>query len=98
VSFSYFLSRSGSCVCPELDTLLEDNSLLRKKRAWTGHASTLARCQVPSCKVDISELEGYHDGIGFVFDAQMRLLFLTVRPRYTVNSVENKSEVNYYES
>ncbi|GAU20040.1 hypothetical protein TSUD_381320 [Trifolium subterraneum] len=57
---SNFLAGHVPCACPELDALLEDKGLPGKKRARTARASTSARCQVPGCEVDISELKGYH--------------------------------------
>ncbi|CAJ2658553.1 unnamed protein product [Trifolium pratense] len=57
---SNFLAGYVPCACPELDALLEDKGLPGKKRARTVRASTSARCQVPGCEVDISELKGYH--------------------------------------
>ncbi|XP_058723859.1 squamosa promoter-binding-like protein 7 [Vicia villosa] len=57
---SNFLAGHVPCACPELDALLEDNGLPGKKRARAARASASARCQVPSCEVDISELKGYH--------------------------------------
>jgi hypothetical protein len=57
---SNFLAGHVPCACPELDALLEDKGLPGKKRARTVRASSSARCQVPGCEVDISELKGYH--------------------------------------
>ncbi|CAI8590806.1 unnamed protein product [Vicia faba] len=57
---SNFLAGHVPCACPELDALLEDNGLPGKKRARAVRASASARCQVPGCEVDISELKGYH--------------------------------------
>jgi hypothetical protein len=57
---SNFLAGQVPCACPELDALLEDNGLPGKKRARTARAAASARCQVPGCEVDISELKGYH--------------------------------------
>lgn len=57
---SNFLAGRVPCACPELDALLEDEGLPGKKRARTARASASARCQVPGCEVDISELKGYH--------------------------------------
>lgn len=57
---SNFLAGHVPCACPELDALLEDNGLPGKKRARAARASSSARCQVPGCEVDISELKGYH--------------------------------------
>ncbi|RDX83112.1 Squamosa promoter-binding-like protein 7, partial [Mucuna pruriens] len=57
---SNFLAGRVPCACPELDAKLEDRGLPGKKRARTARASASARCQVPGCEVDISELKGYH--------------------------------------
>ncbi|KAL5852517.1 hypothetical protein ACOSQ3_007635 [Xanthoceras sorbifolium] len=60
---SNFLAGRIPCACPELDQKLEEEeaSLPGKKRARTVRAGlSQARCQVPSCEVDISELKGYH--------------------------------------
>ncbi|ESW19842.1 hypothetical protein PHAVU_006G159700 [Phaseolus vulgaris] len=57
---SNFLAGHVPCACPELDAKLEDEGLPGKKRARTARASSSARCQVPGCEVDISELKGYH--------------------------------------
>lgn len=57
---SNFLAGRVPCACPELDALLEDEGLPGKKRSRTARASASARCQVPGCEVDISELKGYH--------------------------------------
>ncbi|CAJ1962281.1 unnamed protein product [Sphenostylis stenocarpa] len=57
---SNFLAGRVPCACPELDAKLEDEGLPGKKRARTARASASARCQVPGCEVDISELKGYH--------------------------------------
>ncbi|KAL5150895.1 Squamosa promoter-binding-like protein 7 [Glycine soja] len=57
---SNFLAGRVPCACPELDAILEDEGLPGKKRARTARASASARCQVPACEVDISELKGYH--------------------------------------
>ncbi|KAG2395799.1 Squamosa promoter-binding-like protein [Vigna angularis] len=57
---SNFLAGRVPCACPELDAKLEDEGLPGKKRARTARASSSARCQVPGCEVDISELKGYH--------------------------------------
>ncbi|KAK7359652.1 hypothetical protein VNO77_01614 [Canavalia gladiata] len=57
---SNFLAGRVPCACPELDAKLEDDGLPGKKRARTARASASARCQVPGCEVDISELKGYH--------------------------------------
>lgn len=63
---SNFLAGRVPCACPELDEKLEmEESLRGKKRVRTVRNSTrtvraAARCQVPGCEVDISELKGYH--------------------------------------
>uniref|UniRef100_A0A7N0T2I5 SBP-type domain-containing protein n=1 Tax=Kalanchoe fedtschenkoi TaxID=63787 RepID=A0A7N0T2I5_KALFE len=62
-----FLAGRVPCACPEMDALLAEEEELRgtgKKRARTvrsaAAAGVVARCQVPGCEVDISELKGYH--------------------------------------
>ncbi|XP_061975833.1 squamosa promoter-binding-like protein 7 [Populus nigra] len=60
---SNFLAGIVPCACPEMDELLleEEAALPGKKRARVARAgSSIARCQVPSCEADISELKGYH--------------------------------------
>ncbi|KAJ1428826.1 SBP domain [Sesbania bispinosa] len=57
---SNFLAGRVPCACPELDAKLEDDGLPGKKRVRTARASASARCQVPGCEVDITELKGYH--------------------------------------
>ncbi|CAN4091681.1 unnamed protein product [Withania somnifera] len=63
---SNFLAGRIPCACPELDEKMEEEELAGigpgKKRARTVRASagTGARCQVPDCEADISELKGYH--------------------------------------
>lgn len=57
---SNFLAGRIPCACPEMDAMLEDDGLPGKKRVRTARASSSARCQVPGCEVDISELKGYH--------------------------------------
>lgn len=58
---SNFLAGLVPCACPELDAKLEEEGLPGKKRARTARASAgIARCQVPGCEADISELKGYH--------------------------------------
>lgn len=58
---SNFLAGVVPCACPELDAALEEEERLHgKKRVRTARASASARCQVPDCQVDISELKGYH--------------------------------------
>lgn len=62
---SNFLAGLIPCACPELDEMLEEQEagLPGKKRARTvraGHGQGKARCQVPACEADISELKGYH--------------------------------------
>ncbi|CAI9765898.1 unnamed protein product [Fraxinus pennsylvanica] len=62
-----FLAGRIPCACPELDEKLEAEEtggvLPGKKRVRSGRVSgggAPARCQVPECKADISELKGYH--------------------------------------
>ncbi|KAF7837176.1 squamosa promoter-binding-like protein 7 isoform X2 [Senna tora] len=58
---SNFIAGRVPCACPELDAKLEEEGLPGKKRARTVRASAgIARCQVPGCEADISELKGYH--------------------------------------
>lgn len=58
---SNYLAGRVPCACPELDAKLEEEAFRGKKRARTVRASTgIARCQVPGCEADISELKGYH--------------------------------------
>ncbi|KAL3641953.1 Squamosa promoter-binding-like protein [Castilleja foliolosa] len=62
---SNFLAGRIPCACPELDAKLaaeESAGLPAKKRNRTGRGSggLPARCQVPGCEADISELKGYH--------------------------------------
>lgn len=63
---SNFLAGRIPCACPELDEKMEEEELAGtgpgKKRARTVRASAGAgaRCQVPDCEADISELKGYH--------------------------------------
>ncbi|KAJ6719756.1 SQUAMOSA PROMOTER-BINDING-LIKE PROTEIN 4 [Salix purpurea] len=60
---SNFLAGIIPCACPEMDELLleEEAAQPEKKRARVARAgSIIARCQVPSCEADISELKGYH--------------------------------------
>ncbi|CAI9118680.1 OLC1v1020278C1 [Oldenlandia corymbosa var. corymbosa] len=64
---SNFLAGRVPCACPELDEQLEQEEVKNlggpgKKRARTVRlpAGSPARCQVPGCEVDISELKGYH--------------------------------------
>ncbi|KAI4345510.1 hypothetical protein L6164_012625 [Bauhinia variegata] len=58
---SNFLAGRVPCACPELDEKLEEEGLPGKKRPRTMRASAgIARCQVPGCEADISELKGYH--------------------------------------
>ncbi|KAL1539071.1 Squamosa, variant 2 [Salvia divinorum] len=59
---SNFLARVP-CACPELDAKLaeEERQLPSKKRTRIARGpSGPARCQVPGCEDDISELKGYH--------------------------------------
>ncbi|XP_047957473.1 squamosa promoter-binding-like protein 7 isoform X1 [Salvia hispanica] len=59
---SNFLARVP-CACPELDAKLaeEERQLPSKKRTRVARGpSGPARCQVPGCEDDISELKGYH--------------------------------------
>lgn len=61
LSCSNFLAGRVPCACPELDAKLDEDGLPGKKRARTVRASAgIARCQVPGCEADISELKGYH--------------------------------------
>ncbi|CAE6109265.1 unnamed protein product [Arabidopsis arenosa] len=55
---SNFIEGMLPCSCPELDQKLEDAELPKKKRVRGG--SGVARCQIPDCEADISELKGYH--------------------------------------
>ncbi|KFK26119.1 squamosa promoter-binding-like protein 7 [Arabis alpina] len=55
---SNFVEGLLPCSCPELDQKLEEAELPKKKRVRGG--SGVARCQVPGCEADISELKGYH--------------------------------------
>lgn len=64
-----FLAGRIPCSCPEIDEMLaeeEEEEVERevghgKKRARTARAPAgTARCQVPGCGVDITELKGYH--------------------------------------
>ena len=58
---SNYLAGRVPCACPELDEKLEQEGLPGKKRSRTVRASAgVARCQVPGCEADISELKGYH--------------------------------------
>ncbi|KAJ6904028.1 hypothetical protein NC651_021246 [Populus alba x Populus x berolinensis] len=60
---SNFLAGIVPCACPEVDELLreEEATLPGKKRVRVARAgSSVARCQVPGCETDISELKGYH--------------------------------------
>ncbi|KAK3011371.1 hypothetical protein RJ639_012080 [Escallonia herrerae] len=63
---SNFLAGRIPCACPEMDALLaeEEAAAPGKKRARTARATAAAmgkaRCQVPGCEADISELKGYH--------------------------------------
>lgn len=55
---SNFLAGHVPCACPEMDEKLEEEEVeTGKKRARTAGP---ARCQVPGCEADISELKGYH--------------------------------------
>lgn len=57
---SNFLAGRVPCACPELDAMAEEEDRgSGKKRARTVNGG-MARCQVPDCGVDISELKGYH--------------------------------------
>ncbi|XP_010279431.1 PREDICTED: squamosa promoter-binding-like protein 7 [Nelumbo nucifera] len=56
---SNFLAGRIPCACPEIDEKDEGEAAVGKKRARTAPVGT-ARCQVPGCEVDISELKGYH--------------------------------------
>lgn len=57
-----YLAGRIPCACPEMDEKLEmEGSLRGKKRSRTVRVSNrTARCQVPGCEADISELKGYH--------------------------------------
>ncbi|KAK9725607.1 hypothetical protein RND81_05G156900 [Saponaria officinalis] len=58
-----FLAGLVPCACPELDAMIkaeEEEVGPGKKRARVGRTPGLARCQVPGCEVDISQLKGYH--------------------------------------
>ncbi|KAG5240994.1 SQUAMOSA PROMOTER BINDING protein [Salix suchowensis] len=60
---SNFLAGIVPCACPEVDELLreEEAALPGKKRVRVARSgSSIARCQVPGCETDISELKGYH--------------------------------------
>ncbi|XP_028759863.1 squamosa promoter-binding-like protein 7 isoform X2 [Neltuma alba] len=58
---SNYLAGRVPCACPELDAKLEEEGFPGKKRARTVRVSAgIARCQVPGCEADISELKGYH--------------------------------------
>lgn len=59
---SNFLAGRVPCACPELDEKLEEEEVVPgKKRARTTRSTAgVARCQVPGCEADISELKGYH--------------------------------------
>ncbi|CAA3022142.1 squamosa promoter-binding 7 [Olea europaea subsp. europaea] len=62
---SNFLAGRVPCACPELDEKLEEEAsrdTTGKKRVRTARnpAGATARCQVPECEADISELKGYH--------------------------------------
>ncbi|KAF5738665.1 putative Squamosa promoter binding protein-like 7 [Tripterygium wilfordii] len=62
---SNFLAGRVPCACPEIDAMLleeeEEKGRAGKKRARVTRAGpNLARCQVPECETDISELKGYH--------------------------------------
>lgn len=61
---SNFLAGRVPCACPEIDAMLleeEEKGRAEKKRARVTRAGpNLARCQVPECEADISELKGYH--------------------------------------
>lgn len=62
---SNFLAGHVPCACPEVDEkmmeLEEEEAGHGKKRVRTVRAPPgTARCQVPTCGVDIKELKGYH--------------------------------------
>ncbi|XP_022861826.1 squamosa promoter-binding-like protein 7 [Olea europaea var. sylvestris] len=62
---SNFLAGRVPCACPELDQKLEEEASRDhpgKKRVRTVRipAGATARCQVPECEADISELKWYH--------------------------------------
>ncbi|XP_077219265.1 squamosa promoter binding protein-like 7 [Tasmannia lanceolata] len=61
VTCENFLAGRVPCSCPEEDEKDEEEEGIGRKRVRTGAASSAtARCQVPGCEVDISELKGYH--------------------------------------
>ncbi|KAG6528372.1 hypothetical protein ZIOFF_010527 [Zingiber officinale] len=59
-----YLAGVVPCSCPEVDEKVieaEKVEVGARKRARSGGASTsVVRCQVPGCEVDIRELKGYH--------------------------------------
>lgn len=58
-----FLAGIVPCACPEMDALMEEEEAEAgpgKKRMRVARTPGLARCQVPGCEADISELKGYH--------------------------------------
>ncbi|XP_022842520.1 squamosa promoter-binding-like protein 7 isoform X1 [Olea europaea var. sylvestris] len=63
-----FLAGRIPCACPELDEKLEEEDEMGGVRSGKKRVRTLrvsgggapARCQVPECEADISELKGYH--------------------------------------
>ncbi|KAL7251967.1 hypothetical protein ACSBR1_013761 [Camellia fascicularis] len=56
---SNFLARIP-CACPELDEKEEEEEGVPVKKRPRAAAGAAARCQVPGCEADISELKGYH--------------------------------------
>ncbi|XP_042518334.1 squamosa promoter-binding-like protein 7 [Macadamia integrifolia] len=56
---SNFLAGRIPCSCPEEDEKDEEEAAVGNKRTRT-YAVGTARCQVPGCETDISELKGYH--------------------------------------
>ncbi|GAB4851209.1 Squamosa promoter-binding-like protein [Ancistrocladus abbreviatus] len=58
---SNFLAGRVPCACPEIDEKMEEaEGGPGKKRARTARSGGVARCQVPGCEADISQLKGYH--------------------------------------
>ncbi|KAH9621826.1 hypothetical protein KSS87_022152 [Heliosperma pusillum] len=62
-----FLAGMVPCACPEMDAKMEEEQeeeeVARGKkrvRVRVGRTPGVARCQVPGCEVDITELKGYH--------------------------------------
>ncbi|KAJ4835237.1 hypothetical protein Tsubulata_049435 [Turnera subulata] len=60
---SNFLAGRVPCACPEMDAKLaeEEAAMPGKKRVRVARSGTNpARCQVPGCEADITQLKGYH--------------------------------------